>query len=431
MNYSGKNNQSAPFVVGEGAPDAALSPEVLRAIVARALDGVPLGARVLAIIPDKTRDDNTPLLLPFAAQLLARRGAAKLDALIAQGTHAPMSDAEKRAKCGAGADLPLLGQVFDHQWNSLDALTTIGTLDAAQVATITGGLLNEAVPLTVNRLLTPGLYDTVLLFGGTMPHEVAGYAGGTKYFFPGVSGPELTHATHWLGALAGVENTIGRVETPVRHLIEAAADNIKANVIAFVSVCTRNAHEALQTHALFAGDYRLALRRAAEVSSRVHIRYTGRKYKRVLALLDEHYDEMWTGGKASYRLGAIIEEGGELIIYAPHLRCLSDTHGPLIERYGYAPLETVQTMMAGAPELQANRCVAAHLAHVAFASRHDDKGRIVPRYRITLAAQLDAAACRRVNFNYLAFNDLRRTDYEHDADTLIVENAGRDLYLPG
>ncbi len=422
------DNPPATFVIGEGAPDAALSPEDLRAVVASALDGVPPGARVLAIIPDKTRDDNTALLLPFAAQILAQRGAAKLDALIAQGTHAPMSDAEKRAKSGAGAGPPLLGQVFDHQWNRPDELTTIGTLSAARVAAITGGLLNDAVPLTVNRLLTPGLYDTVLLFGGTMPHEVAGYAGGAKYFFPGVSGPELTHATHWLGALAGVEQTIGRVETPTRHLIEAAAEHIKAQVIAFVSVCTRS--DKLQTHALFAGDYRLALRRAAEISSHVHIRYTGRKYKRVLALLDEHYDEMWTGGKASYRLGPIIEEGGELVIYAPHLRCLSDTHGPLIERYGYAPLETVQAMMAHSPELQDNRCVAAHLAHVAFASRRAEQGRILPRYNIKLASQISANVCRRVNLGYLDYQTFRRADYENDADTLIVENAGRDLYLP-
>jgi nickel-dependent lactate racemase len=415
-------------VAGEGAPDATLSGDSLRAIVARALDGVPADARVLAIIPDKTRDDNTPLLLPLAAQFLAQRGAAKLDALIAQGTHAPMSDAEKRAKTGAGAGLPLLGQVFDHQWNSPDDLTTIGELSAARVATLTNGLLDEAVPLTVNRLLTPGLYDTVLLFGGTMPHEVAGYAGGAKYFFPGVSGPELTHATHWLGALAGVEQTIGRVETPTRHLIEAAAESVKANIIAFVSVCKRETK--LQTRALFAGDYRLALRRAAAVSSRVHIRYTGRKYKRVVALLDEHYDEMWTGGKASYRLGPVIEEGGELVIYAPHLRCWSDTHGALIERYGYAPLETVREMMAHSPELRANRCVAAHLAHVAFASRRDTEGRILPRYRITLASQISAEECRRVNLNYLHVKDFRRADDENKADTLIVENAGRDLYLP-
>ena len=82
---------------------------------------------------------------------------------------------------------------------------------------LTGGLVEQAVPVTINKLLAPGIYDTVLVFGATVPHEVAGFAGGAKYFFPGVAGPELTHTTHWLGALAGIENIIGQVETPTRH----------------------------------------------------------------------------------------------------------------------------------------------------------------------------------------------------------------------
>lgn len=73
-----------------------------------------------------------------------------------------------------------------------------------------------------------------------MPHEVAGVSGGAKYFFPGVYGPELTHMTHRLGALASIEQTIGRIETPTRHLFEAAADHVSANVISLNSVVTRS-----------------------------------------------------------------------------------------------------------------------------------------------------------------------------------------------
>jgi hypothetical protein len=182
------------------------------------------------------------------------------------------------------------------------------------------------------------------------------------------------------------------------------------------------------TYALFAGDIRDAFRRAAEVSRQVHIRYTGRKYKRVVALLDPHYDELWVGGKASYKLGAIIEEGGELIIYAPHLTKLSETHGALIEKYGYAPLESVRDMLGVSQELRENLCIAAHLAHVAYAGRLDQDGKVVPRYKITMASGLDEETCRRVNLGY---RDYRTFDYEvmrSDADTLIVANAGRDLY---
>ena len=426
------STRHAPALAGDGAPNFDLSPAELRRIIEESLATIGAGARVLAIIPDKTRDDNTDLLFPFASQTLAAKHAAAFDALVAQGTHAPMTEDEKRLKIGAdkGA-MPLLGRVLDHQWDNPEALTTLGELSASRVREITGGLLDREIPLRVNRLLAPGVYDIVLIFGSTMPHEVAGFSGGAKYFFPGVAGPELTHATHWLGALATVEHTIGRVETPIRHLIEAAADHVPAQVISMNSVVTRGDDGRLRTHGLFGGGFREGFRRACEVSRRVHIRYTPRKYKRVVALLDEHYDDLWVGGKASYRLGAIVEDSGELLIYAPHLRRISETHGRLIEQYGYAPLEKVRVLVDQSEELQANLCVAAHLTHVAYAGRLQPDGEIVPRFRITMATQIDEETCRRVNLGFMDYRTFQRADYEGDPDTLVVERAGRDLYLVG
>jgi nickel-dependent lactate racemase len=417
--------------IGRGSPELDLSPNELRVIVNQALSTVAPGARVLAIIPDKTRDDNTNILFPFAAEVLAGRKVAQLDALVAQGTHMPMTGEEKRAKIGLqdGASAAGLGQIYDHQWNRPEELVNIGELSAERVKDLTGGLLNKAIAVNLNRLLAPGIYDTALIFGATVPHEVAGFAGGAKYFFPGVAGPDLTHATHWLGALASIENVIGRVETPTRKMIEAAADFVPARVISLNSVVARDDDNRLRTHALFCGDFREAFRRAADVSRKVHIKYTGRKYKRAVALLDEHYDELWVGGKASYKLGGIIEEGGELIIYAPRLHSISETHGLLIEKYGYAPLDRVREMVALSPELQANLAVAAHLAHVSYAGRMNATGRVIPRYRITMASGLDEATCRRVHLGYMDYRQFRREDYESDPDTLVVERAGRDLYL--
>jgi nickel-dependent lactate racemase len=396
----------------------------LRGIVCQALEVIRPGERVLAIIPDKTRDDNTHELFPIATEFLEKRGVASYDALVAQGTHPSMSAAQKLSKIGNG---DFRGSLFDHRWDDPEELITLGELSAETVRELTGGLIDYAVPVSINKLLAPGSYDTVLVFGATVPHEVAGFAGGAKYFFPGVAGPELTHTTHWLGALAGIENIIGQIDTPTRRLIEAAADLIPARIISLNTVVSRN-EGALVTYALFAGDIKDVFRRAAEVSRQVHIRYTGRKYKRVIALLDPHYDELWVGGKASYKLGAIIEEGGELIIYAPHLTKLSETHGELIEKYGYAPLESVRDMLGVSQELRENLCIAAHLAHVAYAGRLDQHGKVVPRYQITMATGLDEEICRRVNLGYI---DYRTLDYEAmraDPDTLIVADAGRDLY---
>jgi nickel-dependent lactate racemase len=401
----------------------------LRDIVRGALGDVRAGVRVLAVIPDKTRDDNTDLLFPMISEELASRGAGAFDALVAQGTHPPMTDAEKRAKIGAGAaPMPLLGTVFDHHWDRPAELLTLGTLSRAETASLTGGLMADDVPVQLNARLAPGAYDLILVIGAVVPHEVAGFAGGAKYFFPGVAGPELTHMTHWLGALATIERVIGRVETPTRHVIEAAADKIATPVIGFTSVSTRR-DGALETHALFTGGLRETVRRAADVSARLHVRHTGRRYRRVVALLDEHYDEMWVGGKASYKLGAIVEDGGELIIYAPQLKGISTTHGRLIEKYGYAPLEQVREMVEGSDELRANLCVAAHLAHVSYAGRLGSDGRVEPRYRITLASSIPEQTCRRVKLGYASYQSIDIEAARRDPDTLVVEHAGRDLYL--
>lgn len=417
-------------VTGKGGRDADLSARDLREILEEALSAVPVGASVLAIVADSTRDDNTDLLFPFAAQILQTRKLKKFDVLIAQGTHSPMSQQDKLAKIGGGGGLaiPGLGEIFDHEWMNPSKLISIGTLDESRVAVLSEGLVRKRIDLKVNHLLSPGRYDTVLIFGTTMPHEVAGFSGGAKYFFPGVSGPELTHMTHWLGALVSIEKTIGRLETPTRHLFEAAADHVPASVISINSVVTRSGG-CLRTHALFCGDYRQALRQAAAVSRHVHIKYTRRKYRRVVALLDDHLRDLWVGGKASYRLGAVIEESGELIIYAPHLTTLSDVHGKLIKRYGYAPIERVRELVEQSEELRQNLCVAAHLAHVSYAGRTLPDGTIVPRYSITLASAVDEGTCQQVNLSYMRPEDFDRSAYTRDPDTLIVEQAGRDLYL--
>ena len=416
-------------VIGRGGANADLSVDDMRLIVEEALESVPAGSRVLAVISDRTRDDNTPELFPLISRVLAARGAAQFDALVAQGTHVAMSDGDKRSKIGAGMSaLPLLGTVFDHHWDRDSELTTLGTITADEIAAETGGLLRESVSIRLNAHLRPGHYDVVLVIGATVPHEVAGFAGGAKYFFPGVAGPELTHLTHWLGALATIERVIGRVETPTRHLIEKAASFVPTPVIAFTSVSTRN-EQGFKTRALFTGDLRATVRQAAAVSQQVHVRYTGRRYKRVVALLDQHYDELWVGGKASYKLGSVIERGGELIIFAPHLSAISLTHGALIEKYGYAPLERVRDMVEGSDELRANLCVAAHLAHVAYAGEKGHDGVVVPRYRITLAANLPEEICRKVNLGYMDMGTFDVRTYANDPDTLVVHNAGRDLYL--
>src|SRR5882724_7004413 len=144
-------------VVGRGGATLSLSLEELRAIVAEALADIGPGERVLAIVPDKTRDDNTDQLIPFAAEMLGQKRVGRFDALIAQGTHGPMNEAEKRAKIGWSKISPDdIGIIFDHRWDRDDELVTIGELSAARIADLTNGLMHESVPVRLNALLAPG-----------------------------------------------------------------------------------------------------------------------------------------------------------------------------------------------------------------------------------------------------------------------------------
>jgi len=100
----------------------------------------------------------------------------------------------------------------------------------------------------------------------------------------------------------------------------------------------------------------------------------------------------------------------------------------LIEKYGYAPLESVRDMLGVSQELRENLCIAAHLAHVAYAGRLDNDGKIVPRYQITMVTGLDEETCRRVNLGYIDYGTFDYEGMRSDPDTLIVSDAGRDLY---
>ena len=54
----------------------------------------------------------------------------------------------------------------------------------------------------------------------------SGSRAGQNTSFPGISGADMINATHWLGALSGVVGTIGLQKTPVRAMIDAAAEKM-------------------------------------------------------------------------------------------------------------------------------------------------------------------------------------------------------------
>ncbi len=190
-------------VIGAGYTDRTLSTGEIRDLLTRASGGWDLaGQRVLCIIPDSTRTAPLPLMFRLLHEQLAGK-VARLDFLVALGTHPPMDEAalirllgitpEERATRYADVD------IFNHRWDLPETFVTLGTISAGETEELSQGRLSLDLPVRANRLLLA--YDQILICGPVFPHEVAGFSGGNKYLFPGVSGSEVIDFTHWLGAL--------------------------------------------------------------------------------------------------------------------------------------------------------------------------------------------------------------------------------------
>ncbi len=91
-------------------------------------------------------------------------------------------------------------QFFNHEWDNPEALETIGVLSEARYREGLDWAALENRPRTRSTSWSEN-YDQLMVIGPVFPHEVVGFSGGNKYFFPGISGPDLLNFFHWLGAL--------------------------------------------------------------------------------------------------------------------------------------------------------------------------------------------------------------------------------------
>ncbi|MHC4563525.1 MAG: lactate racemase domain-containing protein [Planctomycetota bacterium] len=381
-------------LIGQAADGGVLSEDQCRQIIAATTDGLsPDGKRVLVIIPDHTRTCPLPTMTRLLHEALAGR-AERVDFLIALGTHPALSEKQIDRLLGIepgrrGEALPG-SEVFNHDWKSPAALRTIGTLSADQVGRISEGRFAMDVDVTVNARVFD--YDTAIVLGPVFPHEVVGFSGGAKYFFPGICGEELLNFFHWLGAVITIPKMIGVKDTPVRALLEAACEMIDLQK---VGVCMVVKGDDLA--GLYGGELRAAWSAAADLSDTVHIEYCDHSYDSILSCAPPMYDELWVGAKCMYKMECVVADGGELIIYAPHITELAAAHGHIIEEIGYHTLgyflhdwERFKDYPWG---------VLAHSTHVRGVGEMDgDIER--PRVRVTLATGIPEEVCRKINMGY-------------------------------
>ncbi len=411
-------------MIGTGHVDRFLAPDEVRGIVHDALAALrPDGKRFLFIIPDGTR--TMPMAQMFALVTGALAGRAKaVDFLVALGTHQPMDDAALSEHLGVPVANGKAGasRVFNHEWDDPATFRTIGTISASEIATLSGGRLAQDVPVALNKRIFD--YDQLVICGPVFPHEVVGFSGGNKYFFPGIAGAEVINFTHWLGALITNYEVIGSGYTPVRAVIDRAASMVTVPTACFALVVGTEGIAGL-----YCGDARAAWEKASALSAQRHIVWLDRPMKTVISVMPPMYADVWTAGKGMYKIEPAVADGGEVIIYAPHIRDVSVTHGKVIEAVGYH----CRDYFTAQPErfAQYPGGVLAHSTHVKGLGTYDPAtGVETPRVTVTLATGISPERCRRINLGYRdpASIDIAAWQNREAEGILVVPRAGEMLY---
>jgi len=412
------------MVLGQGFADRYLTNDEVCRVVQAGLGSLELdGKRVLMIIPDGTRTMPTPLMFDLFEKQLAPRVAA-LDYLVALGTHPMMSDEQLGRLVGRPVENGQVGKshIFNHHWENSANFVTLGVIPASEIAEITGGLMAQEVPVRLNKMILD--YDQLIICGPVFPHEVVGFSGGSKYFFPGIGGSEIINLTHWVGALMTNYHVIGSGYTPVRAIIDRAVSLIERPVACFALVVT---HEGVA--GLYFGSPQEAWKSAAALSAQKHIIYVKKPFRRVLSVMPKLYDDLWTGAKGMYKMEPAVADGGEVVIYAPHINEVSYSHGKLIDEIGYhcrdyflAQWDKFKGYPGG---------VLAHSTHVKGLGNYDAAtGKEALRIQVTLATGIPRERCERINLGYLAPETVHPEEWEgrEDEGILLVPRAGEMLY---
>jgi nickel-dependent lactate racemase len=420
-------------LIGQGYTDRALSEVEVFSLVAAAFSYNKYdvtGKRVLFIVPDSTRSAPLPMMFRIFHEILGEQVAA-LDYLVALGTHMTMDEAHLNKLFGLTPEeragkYAKVG-IYNHEWEKPETFKHIGTIPAAEIEEITGGLMSMDVPVTINKMLFD--YDQVIICGPTFPHEVVGFSGGNKYFFPGIAGPEVINFSHWLGAVITSWQVIGTKHTPVRQVINRAASFIDVPKLCFSMVVVGSKGSAGHNDlvGLYFGTPEQAYEAAADLSAQHHIVYVEKPFKRVLSVMPELYDDLWTAAKGMYKMEPAIADGGEVIIYAPHIDEVSYTHGKIIDEVGYHVRDYFLRQWDAFKHYPWG--VLAHSTHLRGVGTYED-GIEQPRIKVTLATGIPRERCERINLGYLdpATVDLDAWRGREAEGVIIVPRAGEMLY---
>ena len=412
-----------------------LTEEQLKEIVKESLKDFSSVKKVLLIHPDYTRTDFSDKLVPLIYQELKSKGMKHIDSLNAGGTHRAMTEEEIRSKLGLSSQINF-DNYYNHEYSNPQRLVTVGEIPASFVAEKTQGELSQSIPVVINKLITED-YDLIITLSGTVPHEAAGYAGGLKVFFPGISGPGVIDLFHWAAVIVGIPKIIGSINNSAREVINKGSsyvfNKIKVPVLSFNMIFEEKEHQVIPKGLYIGGGFDgfiEAYKQASRASSQLHVIYLDEPLKVAVQVIDKSYDEIWTAGKGSYKLQnpGVMAPGGEIIIYAPHINCFhSRSEMDLaLRQIGYHCKDYVKKYLELNPEFSKN--IAAHVINVRGAGSFDvNSGKEEFEFKVTLATGISKEICESVGLGYRNPDSIRKEGFIGPGK-LWIENGGKYLY---
>ena len=387
-----------------GSPTTELSPDDIREALCGVFAQLGERHRVLAVPPDFTRMHSMSGKLTELAY--DYYGARLVDVLPALGTHKPMSDAEISTMFGATPRS--LFRV--HDWRN--DIVTLGEVPGSFMHEVSEGKLDYPWPAQVNKLLRDGDHDLILSIGQVVPHEVVGFANGSKNIFVGTGGVMGIHRSHFLGAVYGMERMMGRADTPVRRVLNYASEHFGKElpqIVYIQTVVAKNAAGKLVMRGLYISDDNQAFELAAALSLQCNFLMMDREIKKAVVFLDPHeFRSTWLGNKSVYRTRMALADDAELIVLAPGVHEFGEDAAidALIRKYGYCGTPATLQAVKDDPQLAANLSAAAHLIH------GSSEGRFTIRY---CPGHLTQQEIESVHF---AYGDLETYTKKYNPETL-------------
>jgi len=392
--------------------------------------------KVLLIHPDYSRVDFTDRLVPILYRELKKKNLIQIDSLNAGGTHRKMTDQEIRNKLGIREGIVFTNH-YNHQFDNPEQLVQVGEIDSSFVSEQTSQQLKQSIPVVVNRLILED-YDLIIALSGTSPHESAGYAGGLKVFFPGISGPQVIDLLHWAAVLVGIPEIIGTIDNPARRVINEGSSYIfkaiKAPVISLNMLLQEVESNKVLPKGLYIGmnydGFQEAYQAAAMASSKIHIIYIDQPLEQAVQVMNLCYDEFWTAGKGSYKLQSpgVMAKGGEIIIYAPHIHRFHSQQDmeKSIRELGYHCKDYVLEYLKKFPDTSRN--VAAHVINVRGSGIYNlDNGEEKCDFQVTLATGIPEEVCKDVGLSYRDPVTIEKKNFRQKSQ-LWIEHGGKYLY---